>query len=92
MLTCVPEYREAFQSPGDCPGLFSLACQADLETSLRRGNRAVAAQSLPSSTVRQNWDEPLGKTPPPSTGLPPITFRVLHFLMHAGVLLSMDME
>ena len=48
---------------------------ADLEASLRRGNRAVAAQNMPSSTVRQNWVEPLGKTPPPSTGWPPITFR-----------------
>ena len=91
MLTCVPEYREAFRSPDDCPGLFSLT-EADLETSLRRGNREVAAQNMPSSTVRQNWDEPLGKTPPPSTGLPPITFRVLHFLVHAVVLLSMGIQ
>ena len=71
--------------------MFSLT-EADLETSLRRGNRAVAAQNLPSSTVRQNWDEPLGKTPPPSTGLPPITFRELHFLMHTDVLLSVGIQ
>ena len=50
------------------------------------------AQELPSNTVRQNWDEPLGKTPPPSTGLPPITCRVLHFLVHAVVLLSMGIQ
>ena len=71
--------------------MFSLT-EADLETSLRRGNREVAAQNMPSSTVRQNWDEPLGKTPPPSTGLPPITFRVLHFLVHAVALLSMGIQ
>ena len=71
--------------------MFSLT-EADLEESLRHGNRAVAAQNLPSSTVRQNWDEPLGKTPPPSTGLPPIIFRVLHFLVHAVVLLSMGIQ
>ena len=92
MLACASENREAFQSPGDCPGLLSLACQADLGTSFGRGNRAVAAQSLPSSTVRQNWDAPLGKTPPPSTGLPPITFRALHCFLHAVVLLSLGME
>ena len=52
--------------------------------------RQVVATSVERLGVQR--DEPLGKTPEPSTALPPITYRVLHFLVHAGVLLSMGIQ
>lgn len=84
-------FPEAFQPPAPSPGLFALT-EADLHTSVKPEGRAVVSHSLISETVRQNWNEPLGKPPSPSSGLHPVSFRVLHLLVHASALLSIEME
>ena len=46
----------------------------------------AVSHSLMSETVRQNWNAPLGKPPDPNSGLHPVSFRVLHLLVHASAL------
>ena len=45
-----------------------------------------------TETVRQDWNQPFGKPPPPGSGLRPVTFRVLHLLVHASALIGVGME
>ncbi|CAJ1431948.1 unnamed protein product [Effrenium voratum] len=87
----VRQYNEAFSPPGNRPGLFALT-EADLETSVKRENRTAVSNSLMTETVRQDWNEPLGKPPPANTGLDRVTFRVLHLLIHASALISVGMQ
>ena len=55
-------------------------------------DREAVSHSLPSETVRQDWNHPLGKPPDSGSGLHPVSFRVLHYLVHASALLSIEME
>lgn len=89
--TMKQNFPEAFQPPAPSPGLFALT-EADLHTSVTSEHCAAVSNSLMSETVRQNWNEPLGKPPSPSSGLHPVSFRVLHLLVHASALLSIEME
>ena len=84
------KFPEAFCPPLPSPGLFSLT--ADFQTSVKAEDRAAVSHSLKTETVRQNWNQPLGKPPDPSSGLHPVTFRVLHLLIHASALVGIEME
>lgn len=89
--TMKQNFPEAFQPPAPSPGLFALT-EADLQTSVTPKDRAAVSHSLMSETVRQDWNQPLGKPPSPTSGLHPVSFRVLHLLVHASALLSIEME
>eukprot|EP00439_Symbiodinium_sp_Y106_P067966 s2001_g11.t1 len=65
---------------------------ADESISVKRTTRTSVAQSLMTETVRQDWNQPFGKPPPPGSGLRPVTFRVLHLLVHASALIGVGME
>ncbi|CAK9037327.1 E3 ubiquitin-protein ligase rnf213-beta (Mysterin-B) (Mysterin-beta) (RING finger protein 213-B) (RING finger protein 213-beta) (RING-type E3 ubiquitin transferase rnf213-beta) [Durusdinium trenchii] len=84
-------FPAAFQPPPPSPGLFALT-EADLHISVTEADRAVVSHSLMSETVRQDWNQPLGKPPDPKSGLHPVTFRVLHLLIHASALVGIEME
>ncbi|CAK9037285.1 OVARIAN TUMOR DOMAIN-containing deubiquitinating enzyme 10 (OTU domain-containing protein 10) (Deubiquitinating enzyme OTU10) [Durusdinium trenchii] len=84
-------FPAAFRPPPPSPGLFALT-EADLHISVTEKERAVVSHSLMSETVRQDWNQPLGKPPDPKSGLHPIAFRVLHLLIHASALIGIEME
>lgn len=84
------QYDTAFKPPGPCAGLFSLT-EADEQASVGH-DRSKVSHSLMSETVRQDWNQPLGKPPNRDSGLHPVTFRVLHLLVHASPLLNIQME
>ena len=85
------QFPPAFQVPAPAPGLFALT-EADLMTSVTEADRSAVSHSLMSETVRQNWNAPLGKPPDPNSGLHPVSFRVLHLLVHASALVRIEME
>ena len=87
----VRDFPAAVQYPVPRPGLFGLT-EADESISVKRATRASVAHSLMTETVRQNWNQPFGKPPPPGSGLRPVTFRVLHLLVHASALIGVGME
>eukprot|EP00435_Cladocopium_sp_Y103_P061163 s32_g22.t2 len=89
--TMKESFPEAFLPPAPSPGLFALT-EADLQTSVEPQGCAAVSHSLPSETVRQDWNQPLGKPPTQDSGLHKVTFRVLHLLVHASALLSIQME
>ena len=89
--TMKENFPAAFQPPAPSPGLFALT-EADLQTSVGPNDRAALSHSLMSETVRQDWNQPLGKPPIPTSGLHPVSFRVLHMLVHASALASIEME
>ena len=81
------KYPEAFQRPGPLPGLFSLI-EADEQASVKHADREAVSHSFPDETVRQDWSRPLDE----QNGLHPVSFRVLHYLIHASALVSIEME
>ena len=85
------KFPGAFQPPAPSPGLFALT-EADLHTSVEAQSRAAVSHSLMSETVRQDWNQPLGKPPNTETGLHPVSFRVLHLLIHASALIGIELE
>ena len=90
--TMKQNFPEAFRPPAPSPGLFALT-EADLQTSVGAEDFCAAvSHSLPSETVHQDWNQPLGKPPNTDSGLHKVTFRVLHLLVHASALLSIQLE
>ena len=81
------KYPEAFQRPGPLPGLFSLI-EADEQASVKHADREAVSHSFPDETVRQDWNRPLDE----QNGLHPVSFRVLHYLIDASALVSIEME
>ena len=87
----VRDFPAAVQFPAPRPGLFALT-EADESISVKRATRASVSHSLMTETVRQDWNQPFGKPPPPGSGLRPVTFRVLHLLVHASALIGVGLE
>ena len=85
------QFPAAFAPPPPSPGLFALT-EADLQTSVTENDREAVSHSVISETIRQDWNQPLGKPPNPNTGLHPVSFRLLHLLVHASALIGIEME
>ena len=85
------QFPLAFEPPPPSPGLFALT-EAGLQTSVTEKDREAVSHSMKTETVRQDWNQPLGKPPNSNTGLHPVTFRLLHLLVHASALVGIEME
>ena len=84
------KFPGAFQRPGPTPGLFSLI-EADEQDSVTLADREAVSHSFPDETVRQDWNQ-LDRRNGSSNGLHPVTFRVLHYLIHSSALVGIEME